>query len=322
MLLRLLDGIGRHGTRFMALGVLLGLVAPPLAALAAPLLVPTLLIPLAIALTRIEWAAASAYRRRPLVVTVLLAWLMVASPILVAAVVFVLPLPETLRHALVLMAASSPIVSAVAISFLVGLDAALAVVLVVLATAAVAFSLPAMAWMLLGLQLEIALDLLMLRLGLMVGIAFAAAALARRIVSRDAILRHRRVLDGLSVCCLVVFAVAIMNGVTAFAAENPRYVVLATVAAFVANIALQAVSIGLFWNLGRRLALTVGLCAGNCNMGLVLVALQGEAPFELVVFFAMAQLPMYMLPMLQEPVYRRLLAEPLDSRPGRGRARG
>jgi hypothetical protein len=36
----------------------------------------------------------------------------------------------------------------------------------------------------------------------------------------------------------------------------------------------------------------------------------------------MAQLPMYMLPMLQEPVYRRLLAEPLDSRPGRGRARG
>jgi BASS family bile acid:Na+ symporter len=309
-MLRLLDFIGRHATRFMALGVLVGLVAPPLAELAAPLLLPTLLIPLAIALTRLDWSAAARYRTRPWLVALLLAWLLVASPALVAAIAALLPLPVALEHALVLMAASSPIVSAVAISFLVGLDAPLAIVLVVLATAIAPVTLPLVARLLLGIDLQIPLAQFMLRLALMVGGAFVVAGVARRLVPRAAIARNRRVLDAVSVLNLVVFAIAIMHGVTAFAAERPLYVAVATLAAFAANIVLQAVSIAVFWRLGRLRALTVGLCAGNCNMGLVLVALQGEAPFEIAVFFAMAQLPMYMLPALQEPVYRRLLARP------------
>jgi BASS family bile acid:Na+ symporter len=309
-MLRLLDFIGRHATRFMALGVLVGFVAPPLAELAAPLLLPTLLIPLAIALIRLDWSAAARYRTRPWLVALLLAWLLVASPALVAAIAALLPLPVALEHALVLMAASSPIVSAVAISFLVGLDAPLAIVLVVLATAIAPVTLPLVARLLLGIDLQIPLAQFMLRLALMVGGAFVVAGVARRLVPRAAIERNRRLLDAVSVLNLVVFAIAIMHGVTAFAAERPLYVAVATLAAFVANIVLQAVSIAVFWRLGRLRALTVGLCAGNCNMGLVLVALQGEAPFEIAVFFAMAQLPMYMLPALQEPVYRRLLARP------------
>ena len=42
-------------------------------------------------------------------------------------------------------------------------------------------------------------------------------------------------------------------------------------------------------------------------MGLVLVALSGHASIEVTSFFALAQLPMYMLPALLEPLYRRLL---------------
>ena len=305
---RLVDAIGRHATRFMALGVLIGLAFPALAALAAPLLMPTLLIPLAIALTRLDWSAAARLRRRPLLVALLVGWVLVASPILIAGATALLPLPESLRHALVLMAASSPIVSAVAISFLVGLDAPLAIVMVVMSTALVPLTLPLMAKLLIGLELEVALDAFMWRLAWMVGAAFAAAGLARRMIPRRSIERNARLLDGISVCNLVLFAIAIMHGVTAFAAERPVYAALATGSAFVANVGLQAVSIAAFWKLGRRHALTVGLCAGNCNMGLVLVALQGQAPFEVAVFFALAQLPMYMLPALQEPAYRRLMA--------------
>jgi BASS family bile acid:Na+ symporter len=43
-------------------------------------------------------------------------------------------------------------------------------------------------------------------------------------------------------------------------------------------------------------------------MGLVLVALGGDASLELVAFFAVAQIPMYVLPGLLLPVYRRLVA--------------
>ncbi|MCX7892841.1 MAG: hypothetical protein N2544_10820 [Burkholderiales bacterium] len=303
-----LDFIGRHATRFLAAGVLLGLAAPPLAHLARPLLVPALLVPLTIALTRLDWGAMSAYARRPLFVAATVLWLLVASPVLVWAALAPLPLPQPLYHALVLMAAASPIVSSAAIALLLGLDAALAVVVIVVATAALPFTLPVLALALLGIALELDLATFMLRLATMVGAAFAAALAVRRIVPRHAIARHARALDALSVINLVIFAVAIMDGVTAFAFERPGYVALATAAAFAANLALQALGTAVWARLGMRAALTMGLMTGNCNMGLVMVALGRDAAFEVIVFFAMGQLPMYMLPGLLTPVYRRLAA--------------
>ena len=62
------------------------------------------------------------------------------------------------------------------------------------------------------------------------------------------------------------------------------------------------------FRLGQAAALTLGILTGNCNMGLVMVSLADRAVFDMVVFFAMGQLPMYMLPGLLQPVYRRLAA--------------
>jgi len=83
-------------------------------------------------------------------------------------------------------------------------------------------------------------------------------------------------------------------------------VLLVTVAAFVANIVLQCLGTLAALRLGMRSAITVGLMTGNCNMGIVLVALADEAPFDTVMFFALGQIPMYMLPALMLPLYRRI----------------
>jgi len=56
--------------------------------------------------------------------------------------------------------------------------------------------------------------------------------------------------------------------------------------------------------LGAVTALTAALMAGNCNMGIVLVALSGHVEGEVTAFFALAQVPMYTLPVLLEPLYR------------------
>jgi BASS family bile acid:Na+ symporter len=48
------------------------------------------------------------------------------------------------------------------------------------------------------------------------------------------------------------------------------------------------------------------LQSGNRNMGLVLVALQGKAGLDVLVFFALSQIPMYTLPALLKPLYARL----------------
>jgi BASS family bile acid:Na+ symporter len=305
--------LGRHATLFMAGGVLLGIVAPPLAALAQPLLVPTLLIPLTLALVRLDWTAILAWRQRSGTAVLLVVWLLGISPLLVwSATTALLPagFPPPLRQALVLMAASSPIVSSVAIALIVGLDATLAIVAVLLSTALVPFTLPPLAAVLVGVTLEIGLGTFMLRLALLVGLAFAAAAIIRRFVAAEKLAAHRELLDGLTVINLMLFGLAIMDGVTAYALQRPGYVAIALVAAFAFNLGLQAAGYLAFRRLGRREALSVALVSGNCNMGLVLVALQGKASFDVTVFFALAQIPMYTLPALMARAYRRALLRP------------
>ena len=298
--------------------MLTGLLVPPLAELLAPLLVPTLLIPLALALVRLDWGAFRVYAGRPLLVAVMVLWLLGISPLLVWGALAPLDMAPALRQALVLTAASSPIVSCAAISIILGLDAALAVVVILIATALVPLTLPTLALALLDLKLEIELSTFMLRLGLLVGVTFAAALATRALVPARVLERNARILDGVAVLNLVLFAIAIMNGVTAFALERTQYVLLVTAAAFAANVALQALGTVAFWRLGPRPALTAGLLTGNCNMGLVMVALGPQAGIDLIVFFAMGQLPMYMLPGLLSPIYRRVLAQSKQSKESKG----
>jgi len=302
------DFLGQHATLFLAGGVLLGLLAPPLAAFARPMLIPGLLIPLVIALLRLDWDALAGYARRPALVALICAGMLLVSPVLMWLALAAFSLPPALVQGLTLMAAASPIVSSAAISIILRLDAALAVIVIVVTTALIPFTLPIVALQLLGLEIDIGLPTFMLRLALMVGGAFAAALLLRRMLPRQQLEAHARVLDGVSVATLVMFALAIMDGVAAVALARPGYVVLVTLSAFLANILLQCLGTLASLRLGMRSAITVGLMTGNCNMGLVMVALADKADFDVIVFFAMAQIPMYMLPALLGPAYRRLLA--------------
>ena len=305
---RLFDFLGQHGTLALSCGVLLGLLAPPLAAAARPLLIPGLLIPLAIALVRLDWDALAAYARRPGMVALITLWLLFVSPVLMWLALKTLDLPQALAQGLTLGASASPIVSCAAISLILGLDAALAVVVIVVTTALIPFTLPAVALWLLGLRLDIDLATFMLRLALMVGGTFGVALTVRRLVPRQTLAANARMLDGVSVATLLVFALAIMDGVTAIGLARPGYVVLVTAAAFAANVILQALGTLVALRLGMRSAITVGLMTGNCNLGLVLVALADKANIDLVVYFALGQIPMYMLPALLSPVYARLRA--------------
>jgi len=59
--------------------------------------------------------------------------------------------------------------------------------------------------------------------------------------------------------------------------------------------------------MGRQEALTIGLATGNTNLGLILVTLADRAPPELLVVFILGQVPMYFLPVVALPIYRRLM---------------
>ncbi len=308
MIAPLLEAIGRRGAPVLALGVLLGLALPPLAELFRPLLVPVIFVNLVLALLRLDFAEIAAFRRQPALVGLFTAFLLVASPVAMWLAIRPFGLPPGLEAALVLMAAAPPIASAPAFALVMGLNAPFSVFCVLVSHMVVPATLPPMALHLLGLDLDIALVDLMGRLVFFIGGSFAAAWALKRWVFPPAYLaRQSGRLDGLAVLGLVVFAIAIMDGVTETALARPGFALLVVACAFAGNIALQALGAALFWRAGRRIALTAGHMAGNCNMGLVLAVLADRADPDTVTFFALAQLPMYMLPTVAVPLYRRVL---------------
>lgn len=303
-----LEWVAAHATVLLAGGVLIGLVLPPLADLLRPLLVPIIIVNLAISQLRLDIDDIRLHLRRPLLIIAIVAFGMIAAPLAMAWVAPALGLPGPLAAALVLMGAAPPIMSAPALCLIFGLDAALCLIVVLLGYAIVPFTLPPLALWLVGIEVDVTVIELTVRLAMIVGISFAIAFALRRWVLSPAVLaRASRSIDGLLVVSMVVFAIGVMAGVTEFAIDRPAYVAVTILAAFAANALFQVLGALAFAATGRRAALTIGLVTGNCNIALVMATLSDRADMDLLVFFALGQLPIYMLPLAALPIYRRLL---------------
>ncbi len=207
--------LGRHATTVMFLSVFAGLALPALAAALKPLFAPVAFLLLVVTMVRLDWDAIPAYLRRPLVPAATVLALLLASPVLMAGLVGLLPLPASLATALVLMMAAPPLMSAPAIALLVGLEAPFALLVTVAATFLVPLTLPFLALGLLGLDLQVGAAALTLRLLAFVGGALLFAVLIKRLAGATRLARAAPRLDGVSVLLLLVFAIAIMDGVTA-----------------------------------------------------------------------------------------------------------
>ena len=194
-----------------------------------------------------------------------------------------------------------------AFALLLGLDAALALVLLVAGTALLPLTLGPVAFWLLDLELSVGLGPFLLRVALYIALPFAISAAARRFLQPDWLGARAAGIDGLIVLALVVFAVAIMDGVTARLLADPWTVAGFTAAAFILNLVLQAIGAAAFFWMGWRGALTMGLASGYRNMAIMLVLTAGMAGPDMWLYVAIAQFPIFVMPMLTNPLYRRVL---------------
>ena len=316
LLHRTLAYLGRHAAGFMAGGIFVGLALPGLAAWLRPAL-PTLVFLLAGAtMIRIDWPEILAHVGRPGRLALILLWGLVVSPVITAALVTRLPLPAGLAQAVVIWSASPALISAPAIAFLLGLDGSLALVVMVVGSFLMPLTLPPLVLGLLGVHLELGIAALMIRLVLFIGGAVLLAAVARRLLGTARIRRRRDELGGFNVVLLILFAVAIMDGVGAIAMHRPHELLLYVACALAVSLAQQVLgTLAFLWH-GRSEALTVGLVSGNRNMASVWASLGAFATPELTLFFIAVQVPIYLTPALLRPFYRRVLGKP-----GRRRAR-
>ncbi len=303
---RVLTAIGRRATLLLAVGVFAGLLLQDLAMALRPLFLPSIGLLLFLSVLRLDWQRVMAYARRPLATGLASIWQLVVSPVLVWGIATAIGLPPALVAALVLNAAASPLMSVPAFARLLGLDVELAVVVLAVTTLLLPVTLAPVVLGLLSRETAIDPADYAVRVAFFLVLPLAAAWAARRLAGAERINSFDERLQGLTVVVLLVFAIAVMDGVTARILSESGTVLLYLSAAFALNLGFQMITPILFNRMGRRTALSLGLISGNRNMALVF-AVTGAVEPDLLLYLAVAQVPIYVSPLLTQRLYGRLL---------------
>ena len=199
------------------------------------------------------------------------------------------------------------IISAATTATFLRLDSSLALLLTLFTNFLVPFTLPPLALWLLGLDLRISALDLSFRLALIVVLALVGAIAIRRFLG-PRLVAHGATLDGLSVVVLMIFAIPLMDGVLARALAEPLKLMGFIAGAFAGMLLCNLVLAAGTWPfLGRRDALTAGYCSGGRHNALLMAVLPASADADIFLFIAAVQFPLYLMPTLLEPIYRRLL---------------
>ena len=292
--------LGRQGTRAVAAVIIIGVTVPPLGVL-KPLLPASVFLLLVLTFLRVDPDAIRARLARPGLVVGASLWVMLAQPLLLIGLYWLAGFkahsPE-LFVALLLQAASIPMMSSPAIAAIMGLDAAL----VLSALAGCTILIPLFA------DGAVSLSPAGLGLTLFAMLAGAAliAAIVRRLTGTEAIARRRAEFDGISVLLLLVFCCALMHDVAARSYADPVKAIGLFALAFAVGIAMLVLTVLVFSAAGWRDAFALGLMTSQRNTGLMLAAAGSVLPDLVWFYFAMAQFPIYFAPYLLGPVARRI----------------
>ncbi|MCB1714129.1 MAG: bile acid:sodium symporter [Candidatus Competibacteraceae bacterium] len=303
--------INQHARALLAAGVFLGILAPVLADWLRPLLPLAVIGTLTGALLRLDWGGLAAYLRRPRVALVPTLWQLLLTPLLIWGLVLLLPVSPELGLGLVLQAAAPPIGSAAVFAMLLGINASLSLVLTVSATLLLPLSLTPLVALLTATSAAgtvINLDLLTFfaRVSAMVLAPFAIAGFLRRFLGVPTLRRHDSLIGALNVLLLVIFAIAVMQGVGARLTAEPAFIGFLFVVACAMALMLHILGYLVLLPWGRNAAINAAVCSGNRNMGLVLAVTAGSAGETFSLYVGVAQIPMYFAPLIIAFVLRRL----------------
>ncbi len=306
-----LNFLGRQGTRAVAASAIAGLMLPAFSQTLRPWIPHAIFALVVLAFLRVEPAEVARRFKRPLLIGVVVAWIMAAVPFAagLAAHAFTLEVwSPGLMLALFIVTAAPPVMSAPAFAFLMGLDGALSLAVMVSCVLVVPLSAPLVAGFLLPDALPLEPLLLARNLaGLLAGAMVVAWAI-RKLAGPARITAARVEIDGINVVLLFIFIIAAMDGVVARIFSDPMLVIGITALSFAVAGGQIAAAYLVFLRLGRADAFTIALATGNRNMGLIVAALGGVVPDVTWLYFALGQFPIYLLPMILKPIARRVAA--------------
>jgi len=301
--------IGRHGTEGFALALFMGLALPQFAERARPLLPVTIFCFMVIVFLRADITVIAGLVRRPAKLALSCLWL-VCMPALIAMLAILAVGRESIDPGLLLglaiLGAAPPIMSSPAVAILYGFEPSLIIACVLGITVLSPLVSPLLVDWIAGQAVPLDQSVLMMRMAVFVGGGFLTAMALRRWLGTPRVAELKAEFDGFGVVMYFLFAIAAMDGVTEAAFREP-----ARVAGFL-GAALAVTALGLvlamallrFANPAERFILGYG--TGQRNMGLLIAALGAGVPDSTYLFFALAQVPIYLMPWLLKSVARRI----------------
>ena len=301
-----LPASARHGSALLAAGVFGGLLIAPLAHAMVWFITPNVVLLMTLVLLRVDIPAAFSHLSRPGRLAAIVVFQMLMSPFIAAGVLTLLPLDPGIAAGVAIFATGAAATSGAAFARLVGLDPELTLLATLASIFVVPLTGPPLAHLLAGIDLHISVGGFMARLALVVGLPLAGSLLLRRAIGPDRLAPIAASLDGAVVWLVVFYGFAVMDGLQARLLADPIWVTEATLAAFVADFGLNAVTMAAFIWMGWRSAASAGLMAGNRNMALYLAVLPASADHRIALFFALVQFPLFLSPFLLGPIYRRM----------------
>ncbi|MFC3853611.1 hypothetical protein ACFOSD_12250 [Salinispirillum marinum] len=296
--------LGRHATWVMPMGLVIGILFPALAAVAQSLLLPAVVFPLMLSIARVAWQGQLAALKRWQLLFWVSVWMLITAPILVWLVGRAANLPEHLLHGAVLAAAAPPVTACGALALLMKLDARITLITTLVTLLLCPLTIPPIALYLLNINIDLSFIDLMQRLGIVVAIALAGATVLKKALGQARIDRNASIIDGLSVIFISIFIIGMMDGILAWSMQQPLIALSVLLVSTLTIFGLNALSSLLFFREEPATALAIGLVSGQANLGLLYLTLADQVSINVLAFFALGQIPLYVLPMIERPIAR------------------
>ena len=309
--------VALNKTIFILAGaVFTGLVFPELSEWFAPALYPSLFCIMLFTLVPIDVVALiKQFRALAPLSLAMVAVQMILMPLLVwALIVWINPNWPYAHYVFVTVCAGS-IFGAPAFVRLLGIDDSIALLGVVFSTLLLPLSLPIMMRLMDGVFAvhgitEISFAALNFteygaRLLIYIALPLVVSILYHEIVKRYVNNQTRVVYwcKALVTIALVIFAIAVMDGVTPLFFQRPAHVTMLFFWVMVVHIALFILPFVLFRYLGNDAAISAGMLSSYRNLGLV-VAICGQfLSDEFLIFVGLWQIPMYLSPLVLSFVF-------------------
>ena len=303
----LLSASARFGHLLLPLGLVGGIVLPPVAHTlrhALPLAVAGMT---ALVFLRVDVRATLGHVRRPFRVIAVLAMTMVACPLIARVVTLALPLDRAIADAIVIFATGAAMMSAPALARLLDLDAELALISAVASTPLMPLTAPTLIWSLTGVDMAISAGGFAVRLVTIVLVPLLVSVVLRRVIGAAQLEAMANPIDGIVIWLLVIFAFGAMDGIGIGFLSSPVWTGTTTLVAFLMVVALNLLTQVALLPLGVRVAATAGMLSGFRAMGAYLAALPATADPNIALFFGLYQIPLYLGPLLMRSLYRQLV---------------